>query len=63
VYLLTHYGDEPIVEVVEAFRRIADQPGAPDALEFLAEDFATVDHVGPKRYAAFLGDGDDDVHR
>ena len=63
VYVLTHHGDDPVAGVAQAFTRIADEPEARQALDFLAEDFASVDHVGPKRHAEFLGDRDDDVYR
>jgi hypothetical protein len=61
VYLLTHHGSEPVAGVAEAFVRIADEPAAREALTFLAEDFASVDHVGPRRHAEFLGNRDDDL--
>lgn len=63
VYLLTHHGDEPVAGVAQAFNAIADHPEAQQALTFLAEDFASVDHLGPKRHAEFLGNRDDDVFR
>lgn len=63
VYLLTQHGDEPLVGVAQAFATIADHPEAQQALDFLAEDFASVDHVGPKRHAEFLGNRDDDGFR
>ena len=63
VYLLTHHGDEPVSGVAQAFTGIADRPEARQALDFLAEDFASIDHVGPKRHAEFLGNRDDDVFR
>lgn len=33
------------------------------ALHFLDEDFASPDHVGPRRRAEFLGDRDDAAYR
>lgn len=63
VYLLTHHGDEPVVGVAQAFHAIADHHQAQKALDLLAEDFASIDHVGPKRHAEFLGNRDDDVFR
>ncbi len=63
VYLLTHHGDAPVSGVAQAFGRIAEVPEAQQALRILAEDFATIDHVGPRRYAAFLGDPDDELLR
>lgn len=58
VYVLIHYGRAPSVEVAERFASIAADPEARRALEILAEDFATDEHLGPKRYAEFLGDRD-----
>jgi len=63
VYMLTYHGDEPVIEVAQAFARIADEFEAQQALTFLAEDFLSLDHVGPKRHAEFLGNRDDDVFR
>ncbi len=58
VYVLLHYGGRPLVEVADRFGRIVDSPEAQEALRILAEDFATDEHLGPKRYAEFLGDRD-----
>ncbi|MEB3326792.1 MAG: nucleotidyl transferase AbiEii/AbiGii toxin family protein [Synechococcus sp.] len=63
VYLLTNHGDEPVTGVARAFNSLAEHPEAQQALDFLAEDFASVDHVGPQRHAEFLGNRDDDVFR
>ena len=59
VYVLLHHGQEPVVSVAEAFAVLAGESEAQEALRFLAEDFASVDHVGPKRHAEFLGARDD----
>ena len=59
VYVLRNHGQEPVVEVAARFARLADAPEAMQALRFLAEDFATEAHLGPRRYAAFLGDPGD----
>ncbi len=59
VYVLLNYGSAPSVDVAARFAAIADAPEARAALTVLAEDFATDEHVGPKRRAAFLGDRDD----
>jgi hypothetical protein len=55
VYVLLYHGAEPITEVALAFRKLAAQPEAQAALRFLEEDFASADHLGPKRHAEFLG--------
>lgn len=49
--------------VAHAFPSLAGHREAQQALGFLSEDFASVDHVGPKRHAAFLGNRDDVVFR
>ncbi|MBT3220271.1 MAG: hypothetical protein HN348_14385 [Proteobacteria bacterium] len=59
VYVLLNYGKTPLVEVADRFSSIAQAPEARVALTFLEEDFATDEHVGPKRRAEFLGDRDD----
>lgn len=59
VYVLLNFGAEPFVEVAERFRAIADADEAREALAYLDEDFATDEHLGPKRRAEFLGDRDD----
>jgi hypothetical protein len=56
VYVPLHYGEAPLTEAARRFALIADAPEARKALELLAEDFATDQHLGPKRYAEFLGD-------
>lgn len=53
VYVLTHLGPDP---VAAAFAKIAHHPAAHQALTWLAEDFASEAHLGPMRYAEFLGD-------
>ncbi len=63
VYVLLNYGSVPVVEVAERFGLVAGEPFARAALAILSEDFATADHVGPRRRAAFLGDQDDFVVR
>lgn len=63
VYVLLHYGEEPVAEVADRLAALADEPEAAAALVFLDEDFASMDHVGPKRRAEFLGDRDGDALR
>ncbi len=63
VYVLRNFGDEAITPVAQRFTAIAGTPEAAKALEILARDFESVDHVGPKRYAAFLGDPDNEDWR
>jgi len=59
VYVLMNYGKAPYIEVAERFALIADEPKAVEACTVPAEDFATEEHLGPKRRATFLGDVDD----
>ena len=54
VYVLTKFGDGTVAEVADRFRLIADSAEAQEGLEFLAEDFASPEHLGPARAAAFL---------
>lgn len=54
-YVLHHFGSAPAREVAERFATIADAPEARQALDYLREDFASPDHVGPRRAAEFLG--------
>ena len=56
VYMLRSYGSDPIADVADRFAIIMDAPEALAALVFLAEDFETEEHLGPRRYAEFLGD-------
>lgn len=63
VYILRNFGDEAVTPVAQRFTSIAGTAEARRALEILARDFETVDHVGPKRYAAFLGDPENEEWR
>ena len=60
VYVLQNFGDH-VGEVAARFRNIAGEAEAQAALAFLAEDFASPEHVGPKRRARFLTGRDDPV--
>lgn len=55
VYLLQNYG-LGVADVVARFALVAAHPAAGAALTILAEDFESVDHLGPRRHATFLGD-------
>lgn len=59
VYVLSNFGVEPVFDVAARFVAIGTASESVDALKILAEDFASPDHVGPKRRAEFLGDRDD----
>lgn len=59
VYVLLNYREAPYVDVAARFALIAGTPEAREVLTILEEDFATDDHLGPKRRATFLGDRDD----
>lgn len=56
VYMLLNYGEPPVAEVAARFASLADRPEAGEALAILAEDFASENHLGPMRRAAFLDD-------
>jgi hypothetical protein len=62
VYVLLHCG-VGIESVADRFTLIAHEPMAQAAMDVLAEDFASAEHLGPVRRAAFLGDADDAVFR
>ncbi|MBW2258077.1 MAG: nucleotidyl transferase AbiEii/AbiGii toxin family protein [Deltaproteobacteria bacterium] len=59
VYTLQSYGDGTVREVADRFAAIANTLEARDALTFLAEDFASPEHLGPKRAAEFRTGGSD----
>ncbi|MBN1605002.1 MAG: hypothetical protein JW940_00130 [Polyangiaceae bacterium] len=57
-YVLLNFGGGP-QDVVDRFRMIEEAPDAQSALALLAEDFASPDHIGPRRAAGFLNDPPD----
>lgn len=63
VYVLRNFGSEPVVQVAKRFEIIGSAPEAASALEILAAEFASMEHLGPRRYAEFLGDAQDPDHR
>ncbi len=63
VYVLRNFGDEPVTDVAERFASIATAPEAVAALDILDSKFASIEHVGPRRYAEFLGHADDEARR
>lgn len=61
VYVLQRYGSGP-GDVVPRLVPLLDDEQAVTAFDFLQEDFAELDSVGPRRYAEFLhGEPDDDA--
>jgi len=63
VYVLMNFGSEPVTPVVERFALIAEHAAAQEALSLLEEDFASADHLGPRRWAAFFGEPASEVLR
>jgi hypothetical protein len=61
VYLLKHYGDGTTTAVAERFRGLPVTDQVEQALTILSEEFATLDHLGARRYAEFLTGGQDAV--
>lgn len=59
VYVLKHYGDGSCREIAALFLAIATMPSVDEAVEFLAADFASPEHHGATRAAAFRGGGAD----
>ncbi len=59
VYVIMQHGDGTTASIAERFQLIADSDEAQVALNYLAEDFASPDHLGPVRTAAFLTGGRD----
>lgn len=53
VYVLQHFGARPPADAAERFAVIASIAEAGEALDHLAADFASPDHLGPARCAAF----------
>jgi hypothetical protein len=58
VYMLENYGGG-VGDVVHRFGTLAGAPEAGQALVYLAEDFSTPEHIGPKRRANFIAGTDD----
>jgi len=59
-YVLSHFGDS-VDDVAVRLGPLMDDKVARRAVEYLREDFATVDSIGPSRAAEFLSrKGDDD---
>ncbi len=53
MYVLEHFGSGTVSEVADRYGAIAASDAALRALEYLAEDFASIDHVGAVRAARF----------
>lgn len=53
VYVLKHFGHHALDAVITHFAPLTADPEATHALALLAEDFASPDHVGPRRAAEF----------
>lgn len=62
VYLLQNYGTG-IDDVFQRLEPLLKSPFAEQALQILERDFASVDSVGPKRVAEFLGNSDEETIR
>jgi hypothetical protein len=56
VYILRNFGDGPAA-VAERLKPLMRETEAQEAMRFLAEDFQTIAHLGPRRAAEFLHDG------
>jgi hypothetical protein len=63
VYVLRHFGSEPVAEVAKRFAAIASAEEAGKALEILDSEFSSTENIGPRRYAEFLGNANDDERR
>ncbi len=63
VYVLLNFGRDPVSEVAARFAAISSAPESQVALAILDAEFASVEHVGPRRYAEFLGDANDPQRR
>ena len=61
VYVLKHFGDGDCREVAARFSAVATMPPAVEAVEFLTADFASPEHHGASRAAAFHGGGGADA--
>lgn len=53
VYVLKHFGHHALDDVIERFAALAADTEARDALTILHKDFASADHLGPRRAAEF----------
>ena len=54
VYMLKHYGESPLAEIVTRLRGFSEDKVAQEALAALAEDFSTDEHLGPRAAARFM---------
>lgn len=62
MYALKHFGSGTVVQIADRFSPIAHVEEAGQVLECLAEDFASLEHVGAVRAARFrTGRPDADV--
>jgi predicted nucleotidyltransferase len=62
VYVLQNYGSS-LRDVFQRLQPLLASPAARRALAILERDFASLDSVGPRRVAEFLGDREDGVIR
>jgi hypothetical protein len=63
IYCLGNYGEGPEEAGRHSFQsNIASNSLATDALALLGERFESTDNDGPRAYAAFLDDRDDDTN-
>jgi hypothetical protein len=58
-FVLRNFG-RGIDDVADRLRPLLSHPIARKAMSFLKEDFASIDAIGPRRVAQFLGDPDND---
>ena len=61
VYVLKHFGKGDCREIAARFSAVATMPSAGEAVVFLAADFASPEHHGASRAAAFHGGGGADA--
>jgi len=54
-YVVRHYGDN-VGDVAKRLIPLLEDPIAQRALDILREDFETIDHLGPRRAARFVGE-------
>lgn len=61
IYVLKHYGNGDCREVAARFSAVAAMPATSEAVEYLTADFASPEHLGASRAAAFHGGGGADA--
>ena len=61
-YVVRHWSRGK-TDIAGRLRRLLTEPHAHKALSIIREDFATLDHLGPRRVAQFLGADEDEAQR